>query len=154
MDQDDASPERIADPGKSDRRSVKLNFANIGRLGAGDDFHQGRFAGAIFPDDRQHFAGSNVEIDAIERPHAGKRFAEISDLEQRRHRPPLNRLGWSPGFSRHEHPPEDRLKPGLQHVIAGDHRPPLPTFILSCVLYSGIVSRPFPPALVTMRVGT
>jgi hypothetical protein len=44
----------------------------IGRIGAGDDIDQRRFAGAVFAEQDVNFAAPYVEVDAVKRDDAGK----------------------------------------------------------------------------------
>ena len=46
--------------------------AGIGRVGAGDDVYQRRLAGAVLPEQHMDFAAPQIEIDAVQRDHAGE----------------------------------------------------------------------------------
>ena len=40
-------------------------LAGVRRVDAGEDFHERRFAGAVFADDGKHFAGLDVQVDVL-----------------------------------------------------------------------------------------
>ena len=56
MDQRDAELERLRNRSELHRLAVDDDFAGRGRFDAGDNPHQRAFAGAVFADDREHFA--------------------------------------------------------------------------------------------------
>ena len=70
-------PSRSASCGDSicDRLAVDKDLALVGALGARENLHQRRFAGAVFADESEHFAREQGERDAVERAHARKLFA-------------------------------------------------------------------------------
>ena len=57
--------------------------ARIRLVGAGQDLHQRRFAGAVLAHERMDFAGMDLERDVRERPHAGERLGDVAHLEDR-----------------------------------------------------------------------
>ena len=71
---DRADPERlrVARLADVDRATVEPDFAFVPLQGAGQDLDQGRFAGSVLAHERMDFARLHLEVDAIERPHAGK----------------------------------------------------------------------------------
>jgi hypothetical protein len=54
----------------------------IGRIGAGDDIDQRRFAGAVFAEQDVNFAAPYVEVDAVKRDDAGKPLRNIGEFEK------------------------------------------------------------------------
>ena len=56
-------PARIASPASSeaDRLAVDQDFALVGAIKAGEDVHQGGFAGAVFAEQAEDFAGPDLE---------------------------------------------------------------------------------------------
>ena len=58
------------------------NEPESGRVDAGDDLHQRRFAGAVLAHQRVHMAALQAERDVVERQHAGKGLADVLDFEQ------------------------------------------------------------------------
>jgi hypothetical protein len=55
----------------ADIGAVEMDGAPVRLVDAGDDLHQGRFAGAIVADQGHHFAGIDLEIDTeqdLDRP--------------------------------------------------------------------------------------
>ena len=50
---------------------------------AAQDLHQGRLAGAVLADQRQHLAALDAQADAIERLHAGIGLADRYEFEER-----------------------------------------------------------------------
>jgi len=84
-----AMPSAWADGGSEvgDGLSVEGDGAGVGLVRAGDDLDERAFAGAVFAEERVHFAGAEIEVDPAERPRAAKGFGELAELEQRgRHR--------------------------------------------------------------------
>src|SRR5439155_22743580 len=81
----DAASERVAHAGEADGPTVKADLTGIGRLDAGDDSHQRRFAGAVFADHGEDFAGRDFDVNVVERPHSGEGLAQSANFEQRRH---------------------------------------------------------------------
>ena len=68
-----------------DRLAVDQDLAaRIGLVGAGEDLHQGRLAGAVLAHERLHLAAPGLELDVVERLHAGERLGDVAHL-QRRH---------------------------------------------------------------------
>ena len=81
IDRADAEPLGIGGIGRIDRRAVEPDLAGITRQDAGHHLDQGRLPGAVLAEEGMYLAGAQVEIDRIERPHAGKRLGQPSDLE-------------------------------------------------------------------------
>src|SRR5262249_41406311 len=52
---------------------------------AGEDLHQGRFAGAVFTDDGVQFARLDVQRDIVQGDDAGKALRHTADREQGSH---------------------------------------------------------------------
>ncbi len=82
MDHRDAVAQRVERRAELDLLALELERAGIRRIDAGDDFHQRRFAGAVFAHQRMDMAALETELHVVEREHAGKGFADVLDLEQ------------------------------------------------------------------------
>ena len=80
-----------------DRLAIVEKRTAVGAIGAAQDFHQGRFAGAVLADQHVHFAGANFERHVVKRFDAGKFFGNPAQFEQRNdsHAPPI-RSGSNP----------------------------------------------------------
>ncbi len=52
-------------------------------LCAGEHLDERAFAGAVFTQEGQHFAGAQLEIDAAQRLDAGKRLVDPAHFQQR-----------------------------------------------------------------------
>src|SRR4029079_6471879 len=48
------------------RLAINRHRSFVRSKGAGNDFHQRTFAGAVFTDESMHFAFSEIEIDTVE----------------------------------------------------------------------------------------
>jgi hypothetical protein len=66
-----------------DHTPVERDLARIGRLRSGQDLHQRRFSGAVLADERVHFAGFDIERDAVERTDAGERLHDPRHAQER-----------------------------------------------------------------------
>ena len=73
--------------------AVQPERAGVGRVDARQQLHEGRLAGAVLADEREHLAVAQVEPHVIERLHSGEALAHSFDVEQggggigrRRHR--------------------------------------------------------------------
>ena len=75
MDDDDAGRERVARRTEPARRAVDAELAVIRLIDAAQNLYQRRLAGAVLADDRVHFAGHDVEVDAVENAVADERLA-------------------------------------------------------------------------------
>jgi hypothetical protein len=77
-----------ADDARAVRREIGYLSAlisertGIGRIGAGDDIDQRRFAGAVFAEQDVNFAAPYVEVDAVKRDDAGKPLRNIGEFEK------------------------------------------------------------------------
>jgi hypothetical protein len=85
MNDADAHVLRLARARELDWLAVTEEFARIPRVHAGEDFHQGRLAGAILAHQRVDFTRHKFELDFVKRPHAGKALAEPFDRNERGH---------------------------------------------------------------------
>ena len=82
MDHRDAVAQRVERRGELDLLALQPEGAGIGRVDAGDDFHQRRLAGAVLAHQRVDMAALQAERHVVEREHAGKGFADVGDFEQ------------------------------------------------------------------------
>ena len=69
-----AEPDLLAEPGDG---------ALVGLVGAGEDLDQGGLPGAVLPEQRVHLAGPDVEVDAVQRAHAGEHLDDAGHRQQR-----------------------------------------------------------------------
>jgi hypothetical protein len=67
-----------------------LYLAGIGQKMPVEQPHQGRLAGAVFPDDPVHGAARNLEVDPVIRPDRAEAFADAATRDSGR------RLLWLP----------------------------------------------------------
>ena len=84
MDEDDAAVQGVADALQVDRLSVEEDFAAVGPVDAGQDFHERRFAGPVLADEGQHLAGVDGQRHAVEGLNAGEVLADVADFEEGR----------------------------------------------------------------------
>jgi len=61
-----------------DRLTVDQDFAFVGWIEAVQNFHQRRFARAVFAKERVNLAGVHIEMDVIVGEHAGKVFGNVA----------------------------------------------------------------------------
>ena len=74
VDDRDASAFGVLNARETNRRALDPDLAVIVDMHAGEDLHQGRFAGAVLPHKRVDFAAPQVEVDVAKRRHSGKGF--------------------------------------------------------------------------------
>ena len=77
----DAEPARGARIGDAHRRAVEEDLPLVGREDAVDHLDEGRFAGAVFAEQRMDFAGLDGQVDIVVGAHAGKRLADADELQ-------------------------------------------------------------------------
>ena len=85
MDENDAEPLGVLGAADVDGPAIEFEIAFIGSVKARENLHQSRFAGAVFADDRQHFAGLDVQINLLQCLHAGKGFEDAGSAKERWH---------------------------------------------------------------------
>ena len=85
MDKDNAHALRHFDGLDCDRSPVKVNRPIVRALNAPQDFHEGRFAGAVLPHHCQDFARQNVQAHVVEGLDAGKLLANALRFEDGDH---------------------------------------------------------------------
>ena len=56
-----------------------LGIADVGAIGASENFYQRRLAGSVLTDQTVHFAEAKLEIYIFKRVHAGERFRQATD---------------------------------------------------------------------------
>jgi len=81
VNDDDARRERFARRTKPARFAIHHELAAVGLVDPAKDLYERRLAGAVFADDRVHFAGHDIEIDAIENAIADECFADSQRTE-------------------------------------------------------------------------
>ena len=62
--------------------SVRHDNAGIRRLYSCEAFKQGRFTGAIGPDEPKYFAAANGKMDVVKRSNESIRFGKSADGEK------------------------------------------------------------------------
>jgi hypothetical protein len=62
-------------------RAVQADGAGIAPNHTSENFHQRRFAGAVFANQSDNFMLMNFEIDILERAHAGEALGDTRHLE-------------------------------------------------------------------------
>ena len=84
MDEGDTCPHRSVDGKPVNLLAVEFDHA-AGRLDdAAENFHQGRFAGAVLADQSDHLARRNRKADPVQRPDAGILFTNSRHGQERR----------------------------------------------------------------------
>ena len=78
-----ATPARSASctPQKRTGDPASRIVAFVFDMHSGEDFHQGRLAGAVLAHQRMHFAAPQVEVDVAQRRDAGEGFGDASGLQ-------------------------------------------------------------------------
>ena len=75
----DAEAARGARIGDSRGRAVENDLPLVGREDAVDHLDEGRFAGAVFPEQGVNLARLDAQVDVVVRAHAGKGFADADE---------------------------------------------------------------------------
>ena len=80
-----AMPWFMAATGECQRCRLALpeDLALVGRVRPGQHLDQGGLAGAVLAEQAVHLAGADVEVDAVERAHAGENLDDAAHLQQR-----------------------------------------------------------------------
>ena len=76
----------IAHAGERNGSAIDLNGAEIVDVHAGQDFHQGALAGAVFPHQGVHFPAAQIEIDPAQCGDAGKALGNAFNCQNHRAR--------------------------------------------------------------------
>ena len=66
------------------RLAIEADLAGILAVGAAENFHQRRLAGAVLAEQHVDVAGVERQVDVVERDDAGERLADAAHLEHRR----------------------------------------------------------------------
>src|SRR6516164_2703234 len=74
----------IARTGEAHRPALEHDLAPARLEQAGEDLHQGGFAGAVVADDAEHFAAGEMEIDVVERRDRAEELGDATRLEKRK----------------------------------------------------------------------
>ena len=82
-----AMPAFTAWPGLAKRTGAPLimHVAGVGRMHAGHDLDQGRFAGAVLAQQRMHFARPHIETHILQHADADEGFGDARECDERRH---------------------------------------------------------------------
>ena len=73
----DAAPGGLARVGQAHHFTVQADLTPVRLVHPGDDFHQGRFPGPVFAQQRVHLARAQVELHAAQGMHPGKALRDI-----------------------------------------------------------------------------
>ena len=65
-----------------DRLAFPVDLPRVARVRAREDLHQGRLAGAVLPDQGVHLTLAHLQVDVVQRAHAGEALADAFQLEQ------------------------------------------------------------------------
>jgi hypothetical protein len=84
-DRGDAGSGGILWRGEIDRRAVHADLALARRMSAGEDLDEGRLARPVVADQRQHFTGADLEVDAGERGEGAEALADALGGDERSH---------------------------------------------------------------------
>ena len=106
----DAGGDRLHRRREGRRVAVDDDLTGIRLIDAGEDVHEGRFAGAVLAQQRMDFAGANFEIDVRIGDDAGKMLGDAAQQHDRRR-------------SRAARPASPALGLELSMTDAGDSRP-------------------------------
>ncbi len=74
MNDGDPRPLGVLHAGELHRRAQEPDDAVVLDVYAGENFHQRRLAGAVFPYQRMNLAGLEVEVDVDQRRDSAKRL--------------------------------------------------------------------------------
>jgi hypothetical protein len=65
-----------------DRQAAEQYFTPLRGMNAANDIKQRGFTGAIWPNQASDLAWSNVEMDAIENPHAAELYSDVMNSKR------------------------------------------------------------------------
>ena len=88
MDDDDPRIQSVARIVGSESLAPQLDGSTIGLVDAGQDLHEGRFAGAVLTDDTKHLALIKREGNFAKNRHTEKRLGDAVHFEKIRQRSP------------------------------------------------------------------
>ena len=78
----DAEQLRIERSVNMDRRALEEDLARRGSVNSAQYLHQGRFAGAILPDDSENFSSDHLDVDVFEHVDRGKVLRDAPCLQE------------------------------------------------------------------------
>ena len=83
VDDDDADALGIVDAGKTAFLAEEADRALVAamRIDARQHLHERRLAGAVLADDGVYFAGAHIQVDVLQRLHAGKRLGDVAHFK-------------------------------------------------------------------------
>ena len=110
VDDADAAIARIARAGNLHGQAVETNLAGVLAIGAAQNLHQRRLAGAVLSEQHVHVAGFDGEVHGVERDHAGKGLADPAHFERGRPIARIHRIVTSTGS------PPARIVTGPSHL--------------------------------------
>jgi hypothetical protein len=88
-------PARVERVAEAHRLAVEADLAGVGLQRAGQGLDQAGLARAVVADDREHLAGHQVEVGAVERGHVAVPLDQAAGLEHRGGHRVLLRESWS-----------------------------------------------------------
>ena len=78
VDDGDAALHHLVRIGVADGLAGDGDLALVAAVGAGEDLHQRRLAGAVLADESEDLAGEHVDVDVVEGAHPRKRLADAA----------------------------------------------------------------------------
>ena len=81
VDDADAAPVRIARAGDLHQLAVQPDLARVPGLGAAQDLHERRLAGAVLAQQDVHLARAHLQVHPVQRDHAGEALADALHLQ-------------------------------------------------------------------------
>ena len=81
MDEHDPGVDRLPGGSEADRLAVHEQTPFVGGDVAGENLHQRALARAVLTDHRDDLARRHVEVDPVERQHAGIPLDDVAGLE-------------------------------------------------------------------------
>ncbi len=95
VDRLDADPLAVASRLHDDRRPVDEHVATVGRNDARHHLDQGRFAGAVIPQQSDDLAGAQMEVETVEGGNGAEALGNAARLvNRRRHDRAPRRVSW------------------------------------------------------------
>ena len=92
VDHRDAQRVRLGDTAHGHDAAADADLAGVARRDPGEDLHQRRLAGPVFPEQGVDLASPNLQVDAVVRDDRSELLPESLNAQQRRVRtahPPL-----------------------------------------------------------------
>src|SRR5262249_40018355 len=88
----DAARDRVPRIAEANLLAADEDLAGSRLVQPGEDVHQGGFACAVFPDQRDHLSRAKLHRDVVHRHHALKSLGDVAERDQGEH---LNEESWA-----------------------------------------------------------